>query len=245
MLNSDLYLSHEAETRSAPNNRYSKTTAGEENRNGFHYISFVPIDGTLWKLDGLDRQPVSLGAWEGEDWLQLARQDIEERLADNDGLQYGLQAVCRSPLVSLPQELAMNVCTLLSVEGHLQRVQPDWQAFTGADMTPEDTVCRGPEENFHLTQEMIDAAQTSRSAEEQLEDPSTSAHKLLRERDDLLIAQAGLRAAIMEEIMEVEQDNERAVSRRHDLTPAIYRWLKALAERDILRRLTEVGNART
>lgn len=238
MLNSDLFLSLEAETKRVATKRCSKTTASEENKNGFHYISFVPIDGILWKLDGLDRQPMSLGTWEGEDWVQLARQDIEKRLADNDGLQYGLHAVCRSPLVSLPQELAVNVCNLLLVENHLQRVQPDWQAFTGTDVTPEDTVCRGPEENYHLTCEMIDAAQTSRALEVQLEESSMDAPKLLSVREDLITVQAGLRTAIMNEIMEVEQDNERASSRRHDLTPAIYVWIKALADKHLLRDLT-------
>ena len=27
----------------------------------FHFNTFVPIDGTLWKLDGLERRPQSLG----------------------------------------------------------------------------------------------------------------------------------------------------------------------------------------
>ncbi len=27
----------------------------------FHFIAFVPIDGEVWKLDGLDRQPERIG----------------------------------------------------------------------------------------------------------------------------------------------------------------------------------------
>ena len=28
----------------------------------FHFIAFVPIDGEVWGLDGLNRQPVRLGS---------------------------------------------------------------------------------------------------------------------------------------------------------------------------------------
>ena len=27
----------------------------------FHFIAYVPVEGTVWKLDGLERQPQSIG----------------------------------------------------------------------------------------------------------------------------------------------------------------------------------------
>ena len=33
----------------------------DEEEPGFHFIAYVPINGDVWKLDGLQRQPVNLG----------------------------------------------------------------------------------------------------------------------------------------------------------------------------------------
>jgi len=44
-----------------------KTKKGIKKKNksdeelGFHFIAFVPINGIVWKLDGLQRQPINLG----------------------------------------------------------------------------------------------------------------------------------------------------------------------------------------
>ena len=32
-----------------------------ENDEAFHFIAYVPVNGVLWELDGLRRQPVRLG----------------------------------------------------------------------------------------------------------------------------------------------------------------------------------------
>ena len=34
---------------------------GEESDDGFHFIAYVPVNGILWELDGLRRQPLKLG----------------------------------------------------------------------------------------------------------------------------------------------------------------------------------------
>ena len=58
MLNGDLLLKNEAESKGK-----GKKGRKDENENeaGFHFIAFVPIEYQLWKLDGLERQPVCLG----------------------------------------------------------------------------------------------------------------------------------------------------------------------------------------
>lgn len=57
MLNADLLLKNEATAKKG-----KKRTANEdENEGGFHFIAFMPIDDELWKLDGLERQPMCLG----------------------------------------------------------------------------------------------------------------------------------------------------------------------------------------
>lgn len=58
MLNADLLLKNEATLTSKGRKR--KADEGE-NEAGFHFIAFLPIAGKLWKLDGLERQPMCLG----------------------------------------------------------------------------------------------------------------------------------------------------------------------------------------
>ena len=58
MLNTDLLLKNEVTS----NTKGKKRKADEdESESGFHFIAFMPIEGQLWKLDGLERQPMCLG----------------------------------------------------------------------------------------------------------------------------------------------------------------------------------------
>lgn len=58
MLSSDLQLKNEATTR-------KKGAKGDEDESdpAFHFIAFMPAMGQLWKLDGLERQPRTLGVF--------------------------------------------------------------------------------------------------------------------------------------------------------------------------------------
>ena len=60
MLIADLQLELDA---TATKNRQKRkgTKKPDSGEPGFHFIAFVPIRGTLWKLDGLEHQPTELG----------------------------------------------------------------------------------------------------------------------------------------------------------------------------------------
>lgn len=48
----------------------------------YHFITYVPINGTIYELDGLRRLPVIVGHYdENEDWLKHVRPVINERIA--------------------------------------------------------------------------------------------------------------------------------------------------------------------
>lgn len=42
----------------------------------FHFISYVPVNGQLYELDGLQNGPISFGPCTEETWLPLAREKI-------------------------------------------------------------------------------------------------------------------------------------------------------------------------
>ena len=78
MLNADLLLKNEATAKKG-----KKRAADEdESEGGFHFIAFMPIDDQLWKLDGLERQPMCLGK----------RQMLSQKSHDADAIQCRLSA---------------------------------------------------------------------------------------------------------------------------------------------------------
>lgn len=60
MLNGDLLLSNEA-TASGKGKKRKANDDANDKESGFHFVAFMPIGGQLWKLDGLERQPMCLG----------------------------------------------------------------------------------------------------------------------------------------------------------------------------------------
>ena len=56
ILNADLQLKEEATSKKRPKGREF-----HEADTAFHFIAFMPAMGQVWKLDGLERQPQSLG----------------------------------------------------------------------------------------------------------------------------------------------------------------------------------------
>jgi ubiquitin carboxyl-terminal hydrolase L5 len=59
MLNCDLHMKNTAKARKKGKGGKATTSDSEA---GFHFIAYVPIDGNIWKFDGLERQPQKLGA---------------------------------------------------------------------------------------------------------------------------------------------------------------------------------------
>ena len=66
------------------------TTGSRYAGEAFHFVSYVPINGRLFELDGLKRFPIDHGPInEGEDWTEKLREVITERL----GIATGAESV--------------------------------------------------------------------------------------------------------------------------------------------------------
>ena len=66
-------LSHNSFARQEPFEiEYAKHAGKEED--AFHFISYVPFNGQLYELDGLQPGPISFGPCTDENWLSLARE---------------------------------------------------------------------------------------------------------------------------------------------------------------------------
>ena len=53
----------------------------------FHFVSFVPINGHLYELDGLKPFPMNHGPWENDEWTSKFRSVMADRLGISTGEQ--------------------------------------------------------------------------------------------------------------------------------------------------------------
>lgn len=75
----------------------------------FHFVSFVPINGHLFELDGLKPFPMDHGAWEpNEDWTDKFRRVITNRIDISNGeqdIRFNLMAVVPDRRISISHKL--------------------------------------------------------------------------------------------------------------------------------------------
>uniref|UniRef100_A0A673W0E7 Ubiquitin carboxyl-terminal hydrolase n=2 Tax=Salmoninae TaxID=504568 RepID=A0A673W0E7_SALTR len=56
----------------------AKSSAKDEE--AFHFVSYVPVNGRLYELDGLREGPIDLGVCNQDDWINAVRPVIEKRI---------------------------------------------------------------------------------------------------------------------------------------------------------------------
>jgi ubiquitin carboxyl-terminal hydrolase BAP1 len=75
----------------------------------FHFISFVPINGHLFELDGLKPFPMDHGTWDAnEDWTDKFRRVITNRIEISNGeqdIRFNLMAVVPDRRISITHKL--------------------------------------------------------------------------------------------------------------------------------------------
>jgi ubiquitin carboxyl-terminal hydrolase L5 len=243
ILNSDLALSNDVDkwnkTRRNPKKRVAtgKTRIkADDDENGFHFVAYVPVDDEVWRLDGLQRQPVCIGQYKGN-WTSMARDNVSKRMAqyvDVDGVQFNLLSLCRSPLCIIPEQLVENIKFLISIDAVLDAGSVPWKDFVtdrGLELKPNEC--------FGITQDLIENAAVLESELRRLDEAGTDMQKLLDLRQELIQTQNQLQFSFMDEVASIGHENEEAERRKHDYTPIIYNSIKTLAEEGLLQGIVQ------
>lgn len=71
-------------------------------------VAYIPSDGTVYELDGLQKGPIPVGTYTGEpsSWLTVARDAIQERMQATNAIKFNLMAVIQDQRVDLKKRLA-------------------------------------------------------------------------------------------------------------------------------------------
>jgi len=83
-------------------------TESSKGEDAFHFISYVPKNGILYELDGLQKGPRLISECEDKAWWEVARPAIEKRMAEygGDELRFTLLAVVQDLQSAYNKELA-------------------------------------------------------------------------------------------------------------------------------------------
>lgn len=72
----------------------------------YHFVSYVPINGRLFELDGLKEYPIDHGPWgDHEEWTDLFQRTISFRLAESENFLFNLMALIPDPVLCLTKSL--------------------------------------------------------------------------------------------------------------------------------------------
>ncbi|PVH71847.1 cysteine proteinase [Cadophora sp. DSE1049] len=247
ILNADLLLKHEYEkwvkskknSKKAPAKKKSqaKKKKNKDEEEGYHFIAYVPIRGEVWRLDGLQREPVKLGD-SGDNWIDVASANIMDRALQyqDDGVEYSLMSLCKSPTRVAMEELASNMHLIQALEKALSSVTPDWKVFlqTSSAATIEDL-----QNTCKITQDLVDSSLPSASELTKIVTAGNDPENLMALYRELVKEQNRLRNVYMQEITTVGQEDEQAEKKKIDYTPLLYRAMQTLAEAGVLRGIVE------
>ncbi|GAW17848.1 hypothetical protein ANO14919_073150 [Xylariales sp. No.14919] len=202
----------------------------------YHYIAFVPVDGQVWELDGLERMPLCLGPCDSNTWLGVASEAIQERMGrhGNDFLSFNLLAICQSPLLTLSQTLATSLATAKALDDVVTG-SPSWDLPTPWEKFPDDRLAR-----FNLTREQILTQYSPHpSFDTRVNDANFDLIAAQELAEELRIEQEDVEAQYVAEEAAVDEAVEMIRARRRDYTPAVHQWVRILAEKGVLRDLIQ------
>lgn len=142
----ELAMAHNKFARPEPKLLPEKTNAVSTGRamEAFHFVSYVPINGRLFELDGLKPYPIDHGPWgENEEWTEKFRRVITERLGIATGgepyhdIRYNLMAVVADGMMICQEKLKKLTAERENTVELLKKFDPSLNKDTAPAVTTE------------------------------------------------------------------------------------------------------------
>lgn len=138
----ELACAHNSHAMPQAKRRQDKNTGVSTGRftgEAFHFVSYVPINGRLFELDGLKPYPMDHGPWkEHEEWTEQFRRVITDRLGMATGeqlqdIRFNLMAVVPDRRLAISHKLTMLKTNRQIVLEALQQLMK-WSHQDGGSM---------------------------------------------------------------------------------------------------------------
>jgi ubiquitin carboxyl-terminal hydrolase BAP1 len=101
----------------------------------YHFVSYVPIKGRLFELDGLKEYPIDHGPWgEHEDWTDLFRRTIAYRLAEAENFLFNLMALVPDPSLQFSDSLKSLCRQQEAALNEVESLASESVGFSGAPL---------------------------------------------------------------------------------------------------------------
>ncbi|RCI05285.1 ubiquitin carboxyl-terminal hydrolase, partial [Rhizopus stolonifer] len=117
----------------------------------FHYITYIQKDGYVWELDGLKYQPVKIAQCNEENWLEVVKPVLQQRMnsSTENELTFSLMAVTRDSYGAMSQQhKAYEEC--LQITQQVLR-----QDYSRPTLTRKEKLCLQIMENNNIPQQDI------------------------------------------------------------------------------------------
>jgi len=109
---------------------------------------------------------------------------------------------------------------------------PDWRSFGDID---DAKILRGPCEAFGISDILLRDARISPEVENVLSQADIDTSMLLQTLLQRVAEQRDMRVSYLEELATIDRENLQAARRKEDHTPLVYRTIRTLAEKGVLK----------
>ncbi|KAM0511564.1 hypothetical protein ACHAPE_009714 [Trichoderma viride] len=248
-LNADLWLENavsDTKTKKAKTaSRSSKKTRKKKRADdayGFHFVAYVPVDGHVWELDGLQSKPHRVGPIESDDvcWTNIARPQIEGRILqyEESQISFNLLALCGSPLALHSRSIAQAVASVRQLDEQMKH-NAQYAKLIDGEKPVLDLTDQSQLSEFSLRKSDIEDAALAESTQSRISQAAKNVDDAYDLHQQFVV---DTKVAIGEhraEMISLAEDQQRVKDRKKDYGQALHRWVQKLAEKGILQEAIE------